>query len=317
MNRRNFLNSAGILTMAGLVNTNQLFAQSGLIDKVGLGLFSIPSMLDKNFKGAFEMLANIGFTEIEPFGPFPFSTEKARNSWEAITPNLGFKGSGYFGKQPAEFLSIVKANGMNIPALHTDFDTLQTKMGPLAEAANQLGAKYVVLPSIPPENRKNLDDYKRTAALFNKIGEEAKKYGIRYGYHNHGYGLQLSNGKMPLDIIFDETDASLVYFEMDLYWTMAGGANPNDLFKKHPGRYKMMHVKDMKEKKRFAGDGGDPSQWISMFPYMTSAGEGVFDLPTILKTAKQNGVDHFFVEQDRVENPAIALKKSFDYLKTL
>ncbi len=64
MNRRNFLNSAGILTMAGLVNTNQLFAQSGLIDKVGLGLFSIPSMLDKDFKGAFEMLANIGFMQM-------------------------------------------------------------------------------------------------------------------------------------------------------------------------------------------------------------------------------------------------------------
>lgn len=317
MDRRNFLNSAGILTIAGLVNTNQLFAQAGLIDKVGLGLFSIPNMLDKDLNGAFEMLSKIGFKEIEPFGPYPFSTEKARTSWEAITPNLGFKGSGYFGKQPAAFLATAKANGLSIPALHTDFETLATKMGPLAEAANQMGAKYVVLPSIPAEHRKNIDDYKRTAAIFNKIGAEAKKHGIRFGYHNHGYGLQVTNGKMPLDIIFDETDPLLVYFEMDLYWTMAGGANPVELFKKHPGRYKMMHVKDMKEQKRFAGDGGDPSQWIAMFPYMTSAGEGVFDLPTILKTAKQSGVDHFFVEQDRVENPAVALKKSFDYLKTL
>lgn len=317
MNRRKFLNTASIFTMAGLVNTNHLFAQSGLIDRVGLGLFSIPNMLDKDLNGAFEMLSKIGFKEIEPFGPYPFSTENAKNSWDAITPNLGFKGSGYFGKQPSAFLAAAKANGLSIPALHTDFETLSTKMGPLAEAANQLGAKYVVLPSIPAENRKNIDDYKRTAALFNKIGAEAKKYGIRYGYHNHGYGLQVTNGKTPLDIIFDETDPSLVYFEMDLYWTMAGGANPVELFKKHPGRYKMMHVKDMKEQKRFAGDGGDPGQWIAMFPYMTSAGDGVFDLPTILKTAKQNGVDHFFVEQDRVENPAVALKKSFDYLKTL
>ncbi len=317
MNRRNFLNSAGLLTMAGLVNTHPLFAQTGLIDKVGLGLFSIPNMLDKDMDGAFEMLSKIGFKEIEPFGPYPFSTEKASTSWAAITPNLGFKGSGYFGKNTSTFLSSAKANGLSIPALHTDFDTLSTQMGPLAEAANELGAKYVVLPSMPPDNRKNLDDYKHTAALFNQIGAEAKKYGIRYGYHNHGYGLQMSNGKMPLDIIFDETDPALVFFEMDIYWTMAGGANPIDLFKKHPGRYKMMHIKDMKEQKRFSGDGGDPSQWIPMFPYMTSAGDGVFDLPNILKTAKQNGVDHFFVEQDRVENPAIALKKSFDYLKTL
>lgn len=98
---------------------------------------------------------------------------------------------------------------------------------------------------------------------------------------------------------------------------MAGGVDPLQLFEKHKGRYKMVHAKDMKESKRFAGDGGDPSQWISLFPYMTSCGEGVFDLPKILSSAKQNGVDHFFVEQDMVQSPEIALKKSADYLKSL
>ena len=104
---------------------------------------------------------------------------------------------------------------------------------------------------------------------------------------------------------------------MDVYWTIAGGADPLQLFEKHKGRYKMIHVKDMKESKRFAGDGEDPSQWFSLFPYMTSCGEGVFDLPAILTSAKQYGVDHFFVEQDLVESPEIALRKSVDYLKTL
>ena len=144
-----------------------------------------------------------------------------------------------------------------------------------------------------------------------------KKEGIRFAYHNHGYGLNKVNGVMPLDIIFDQTDPNSVYFEMDIYWTMAGGADPVQLFEKHKGRYKMVHAKDMKESKRFAGDGGDPSQWISLFPYMTSCGEGVFDLPKILTAAKQNGVDHFFVEQDMVQSPEIALKKSADYLKSL
>lgn len=317
MNRRNFLNSAGVLTMAGLVNANQLFAQSGLIDQVGLGLFSIPSMLDKDFKGAIEMLAKMGYTEIETFGPYSFSTQQTIDNWNAVSTRLGFKGSGFFGKKPTEFLAVAKANGISIPAMHTDFDTLLTKMGPLAEAANQLGAKYVILPSIPDQNRKTLDDYKRTANLFNQIGTEAKQYGVKFAYHNHGYGLQMKDGKMPLDIIFNETDPNLVFFEMDLFWTIAGGANPIELFKKHPGRYKMMHVKDMKEQKRFAGDGNDASQWFALFPYMTSAGEGVFELSKILTTAKENGVRHFFVEQDMVASPEIALKKSIDYLKTL
>ena len=43
-----------------------------------------------------------------------------------------------------------------------------------------------------------------------------------------------------------------------------------------------MHVKDMKKKVHFSGDGGDSKQWIELFPYMTTAGNGVLDLKSIL-----------------------------------
>jgi sugar phosphate isomerase/epimerase len=78
-----------------------------------------------------------------------------------------------------------------------------------------------------------------------------------------------------------------------------------------------MHVKDMSKMMRFSGDGGNPSQWIELFPYMTTAGNGVLDLKKILTKAKESGVDHFIVEQDMVAEPEVALKKSIDYLKTL
>jgi sugar phosphate isomerase/epimerase len=317
MKRRQFLQSTALFSVASLVNANELFTKTSLINKVGLGLFSIPKMLENNFDGAFAMLAEMGYKEVECFGPYEFSTEKAKASWNAVTPRLGFKGSGFFNKTASEFFNATKSNGISIPSMHTDFDTLSNNMGPLAEAAHLIGAKYVVLPSIPDIERKNLDDYKRVAEKFNSIGAEAKKEGIRFAYHNHGYGLNKVNGVMPLDIIFDQTDPSLVYFEMDIYWTIAGGADPVELFKKHKDRYKMMHIKDMKEAKRFSGDGGDVSQRISLYPYITSCGEGVLDLPKILTAAKQNGVEHFFVEQDMVQTPEIALKKSIDYLKSL
>ena len=317
MKRRQFLQSTALFSVASLVNANGLFTKTPLIDKVGLGLFSVPKLLENDFEAAFTLLAKMGYEEVECFGPYEFSTDKAKASWNAVTPQLGFKGSGFFNKSANDFLKAAKSNGITIPSMHTDLDTLLTNMGPLAETANLIGAKYVVLPSIPYEERKTLDDYKKVADKFNIIGDAAKKEGIRFAYHNHGYGLNKVNGVMPLDIIFDQTDPNLVYFEMDIYWTMAGGADPVQLFEKHKGRYKMVHAKDMKESKRFAGDGGDPSQWISLFPYMTSCGEGVFDLPKILTAAKQNGVDHFFVEQDMVQSPEIALKKSADYLKSL
>ena len=201
MRRRQFLKNSSLLAATGLVSTQSLFAQNGLIDKVGLGLFSIPKILDTNMTAAIELMASLGYQEFETFGPYSFSAEKAKASWAKVTPQLGFSGSGFFGKSTTEFKKIIKANGISVPSMHTDLETLSTKMGALAEAANELGAKYVVLPAIPEEERKSLDDYKRLAALFNKIGAEAKKYGIRYAYHNHGYGLKKVNGRMPLDII--------------------------------------------------------------------------------------------------------------------
>ena len=78
-----------------------------------------------------------------------------------------------------------------------------------------------------------------------------------------------------------------------------------------------MHVKDGSKQVRYSGDGNDPSQWFELFPFMTSAGSGVFDLKNILPAAKASGVKHFFVEQDLVKEPEKALKASFDYLKSL
>lgn len=317
MKRRQFIQSTALFSVASLVNANTIFSKTPLIDKLGLGLFSIPKLLENDFEAAFALLSKMGYKEVECFGPYEFSTEKAKASWSAVTPRLGFKGSGFFNKSASEFLNTAKANGITIPAMHTDFDTLQKNMGKLAETANLIGSKYVVLPSIPGDERITLDDYKKVADKFNTIGEAAKKEGICFAYHNHGYGLNQTNGSMPLDIIFNETDPNLVFFEMDIYWTIAGGADPIELFKKHKGRYKMIHAKDMSQSMRFEGDGGDSTQWIKLFPYMTSCGEGVFDLPGIIATAKENGVDHFFVEQDLVQSPEIALKKSADYLKSL
>lgn len=316
MKRRTFLQHSGVLSLASIA-PGSVFSANGLIGKVGLGLFSIPKMLDANVDTAFGMLHQMGYREVELYGPYEFSTAKAKQSWAAVTPQLGFKGSGFYGKTAGEMVKLAKKHGLSIPSMHTDLDTLMNNISPLLDAANEVGASYVVLPAIPDEYRKTEEDYKRIADIFNKIGADASKQNVRFAYHNHGYGLQVKDGRMPLDVILDNTDPQLVYFEMDLYWTIAGGADPLQLFSKHKGRYKMVHVKDMKEKKRFEGDGGDATQWIKLFPYMTSAGSGVFDLPKILTSAKANGVEHFFVEQDMVADPEVSLKKSIDYLKTL
>lgn len=316
INRRTFLQTTA-LSAAGALLAKPVLAQGKLTNKVAIQLFSVPKLLDADFAGTIKMLAQIGFKQVEMYGPYTFSTQAAQDRWAKVTPSLGFKGSGFFGHTATEVKTILSDNGMTAPSLHTDLDTLKNGMGKLAEAAHTLNSTYVVLPAIPEEVRKTLDDYKKIAGDFNHIGENAKKEGIRFAYHNHGYGLSPMEGQIPLQVILKGTDKGLVFFEMDLYWTTAGGANPVTLFKENPGRYRMVHIKDMMKKVHFSGDGGDSKQWIELFPYMTSAGSGVLDLKTILSTGKKYGLEYFIVEQDMVANPEVALKKSYDYVAGL
>jgi sugar phosphate isomerase/epimerase len=97
---------------------------------------------------------------------------------------------------------------------------------------------------------------------------------------------------------------------------VAGGADPVDYLSRYKGRYRMVHLKDMKTIHKFAGDGGTPDQWISMFQYLTYLGDGAIDVKHILSAAEQSGVEHFFVEQDKTPNPEVSLKASADYLKS-
>jgi sugar phosphate isomerase/epimerase len=314
-NRRKFIKQAAALASLGIMSCQEVTAKFGKIDKIGIQLFSLPKLLDKDFNAAIKLLAQMGYKEVELFGPFPFSNPTAQERWNKITPSLGFSGSGYFGKTINEVKAILSDNGISSPSAHTDLDTLVNNMDKLGEAAQVLGHKYVVLPSIPDEKRQTLDDYKRMAETFNKIGENAKKVGLKFGYHNHGYGLKSMDGQIPLQLILDQTDPNLVFLEMDIYWTAAGGANPIDYLKKYPNRYHLLHLKDMKEKKTFSGDGSNAAQWIELFPYMTTAGDGVLNVKGIVEKAHSLGIKHYLVEQDMVADPEIALKRSIDYLK--
>jgi sugar phosphate isomerase/epimerase len=287
------------------------------MQNIGIQLFSLPFLLDKDFRTGIELLSELGYKELEFYGPYPFSDQVAIDNWEAVTPALGFSGSGFFGQTAKEVKSILGEYEMAAPATHVDLATLQNKMGELGEAADLIGFEYAGIAMIPEHLRENLDDYKRMAELFNHIGEDAKRNGLKFSYHNHGYGLKEMDGQIPLNLLLQETDPDLVHFEMDIFWTTAGGANPIDYLQHFKNRYHLMHVKDMREHHTFSGDGGNADQWMELYPHMTTAGDGVLDIAEIVNIAKANGVKHFFVEQDMVSEPEIALKKSFDYLAHL
>ncbi|MCC7053273.1 MAG: sugar phosphate isomerase/epimerase [Gemmatimonadaceae bacterium] len=319
MDRRQFMLTSAAAAAAGSLSRldGHLVPAPTRLRNVGLGLFSVPKMLEADFRGTIAMLAGMGYREVELFGPYAFSEQAAIDAWAKIIPQVGFAGSGFFGMTGRQVRAILDEHHMKAPSAHTDWFTLQRGMGRLAEAAHDVGYEYVVLPSIPDELRQDLDAYRRMADAMNAVGAEAKRNGLKFAYHNHGYGLTPMDGQVPLQLLLERTDPSLVYLEMDVYWTAAGGADPVELLRAHPGRYTMLHLKDMKERKRFRGNGGNSGEWVELFPYMTTAGDGVLDLRSIVAQARRSGVAHYFVEQDVVANPDVALKRSYDFIAGL
>lgn len=317
-NRRQFIKKSALIAGASVAALSPLaaFHFGRRIDSVGLQLWSVAKYLQQDFAGILKLISQTGYKEVELYGPYPFSSEKDMASWNAITPMLGFSQSGYFGRTAKAFKQVLDDHGLRCPAMHVGLDTLRNKMSEMAEAAHTLGQNYAGLAAIPDNERKTLDDYKRMADDFNKIGESAKANGIRFYYHNHGYGLSPVDGKIPFDLLLEHTDPSLVFLEMDVYWTVAGGADPVKLLDAHAGRYKLMHVKDMKKNMRFSGDGGNPQQWMELFPNITDAGTGVLDLTTIIAHAKKTGLEHFIVENDVVTDPEKSLEVAYKFVST-
>ena len=300
--------------VAGAAPNASSAGASDKLERLGVGLFTLPKSLERDFDGTLAMLAGLGYKEVELFGPYPFSVQAAQDGWRQASTTLGFSGSGFFGRTARQVRESLDRSGLTSPSMHVDFDTLRDRLDAIGEAAHEIGWRYAGIASIPEERRRTLDDYRRMADDLNAIGARAKPMGFKVLYHNHGYGLTPMNGEIPTRVLFDRLDPSVVALEMDIYWTVAGGADPVALLDAYPRLYRLMHVKDMSKQVRFTR-GGDMQDVMSLFPFMTTAGSGVLDLRRILGHAKRNGVEHFYVEQDLAADPPAQLGASYRYLR--
>ena len=105
------------------------------------------------------------------------------------------------------------------------------------------------------------------------------------GYHNHNFEFEETDGRIPYDILLNETEADLVDMELDLYWIRNAGVDPVPYFENHPGRFSMLHVKDMDE-----------------FGRMAEVGRGEINFAEIFSHADTAGFKHFFIEHDQPGN---------------
>jgi sugar phosphate isomerase/epimerase len=154
------------------------------------------------------------------------------------------------------------------------------------------------------------DIWKRTAALLNEKAAALQPHGISLGYHNHNVEFLKIGKTNGWDILAQETDKKLVSFEVDIGWLGAAGIDPIAFLKRHSGRCRQLHVKDIKATTK-------PNFALSMDP--TEVGSGRLDWARILPAAHKAGVRNFYVEQEAPFAMARmdAVAKSYAYLATL
>src|SRR6476646_2756117 len=154
----------------------------------------------------------------------------------------------------------------------------------LADEAAEGGISYLVCASIPVST---LDEIKTAAEVFSKAGEACKKNGLQFAYHNHTTEFDEVEGHRPFDYILSNTDKDLVKMELDLAWATKANQDPIALFKQHPGRFPLWHVKDLDKVNK------NPAE----------VGTGIVDFKRIFADAKESGMKYFFVEQDGAPQP--------------
>ncbi|WP_290536132.1 sugar phosphate isomerase/epimerase [Alistipes sp.] len=163
----------------------------------------------------------------------------------------------FYGKTPEAFKADVEAAGMEVLSSHTtrnlseeelasgDFSQAMKWWDECIAAHKAAGMKYLVTPSMPM--LKTLGELQRYCDYFNEIGKRCRENGILYGYHNHAFEFQKIEDRVMLEYMIEHTDPANVFFQMDVYWTVIGKASPVDLFHKYPGRFRMLHIKDLRE----------------------------------------------------------------------
>jgi sugar phosphate isomerase/epimerase len=275
--RRTFLQTGAAALAAGWLPRWKLGTMtSATLDTIGVQLYTVRAEMERDLEGTLARVAEIGFREVEF--------------------------AGYFGRSPEQIRSILDRVGLSAPSGHMGYEQLGAGWSKVLDTAQAIGHKYAVIAWTPEEERRTLDDWKRIADKFNHAGEQTRRAGLTFAYHNHNFEFVPIDGKLPYDLLVERTDPATVKLEMDLYRITLAGGDPFAYFTRFPGRFPMVHVKDWKR---------------NATPPMVDVGAGDIDFRRIFREREKAGIKHYFVEHDEPASPFDSISASYRYLKRL
>jgi sugar phosphate isomerase/epimerase len=274
MNRRNFILTAAALAAGCSRDTGVAGSGTAASAPLGLQLYTVRDLMAEDMEATLELVAGIGYREVEF--------------------------AGYFDTRPEEVRRHLGGVGLKAPAAHIGYGDFAADVNRVIDHAAGVGHEYVVVPSIPDDERATLDDYRRHADNFNRWSEACRSADLKFGYHNHEFEFGEIGGRIPYDVLLSGTDPDRVKIELDLAWARRGSADVLAYFDAWPGRFPLCHIKDLDAN----GDEAD-------------IGEGDVAFETIFAQAEQAGLKHGFVERDHPADARVSIERNFAAIQPL
>ena len=250
---------------------------------IGLQLYSLRGLFAKDVPGTLAKVHGYGIQDVEL----------------ASTYNLA----------PEKFREMLKANGLNPISGHFPFDRLRDDVEGVAKDAKTLGLTYVGCAWAPHEGDFDEKECRETIRVFNKAGETLAKHGLKFFYHAHGYEFQPHGDGTLFDLLMKETNPQFVHLQMDVLWMIFPGQDPVKLLAKYPGRWELMHLKDLKK-----GVQTGPLTGKTDVNNDVTLGTGQMNWPAILSAAKKAGIKYYFIE-DESDRAAEQIPQTLKFLE--
>jgi len=281
LNRRKFIRNSSVAIAGSILLPNSIFAHKKMTNTIlGLQLYTVRDDMKKDPLGTLKQLSAMGYKNVE---------------------HANYVDRKFYGYSATDFKKILSDLGLKMPSGHTvmagsDWDEskkdFSDKWKQTVEDAATVGEMYVISPWLDESLRQNYDGLVKFLEVFNNCGELCKKSGLTFGYHNHDFEFKYSlNGKKIYDIILEKTDPTLVLQQIDIGNMYGAGGRALEILKKHPGRFKSMHVKD-EIKSTDKGEMNDNYE-------STVLGKGILPVKEIVDLFREKGgTTEFIIEQE-------------------
>jgi sugar phosphate isomerase/epimerase len=206
--------------------------------------------------------------------------------------------AGTYNLKPEQLTKLLADRGIKAVSGHFPYKRFKEDPESVAAEAKALGLEFAGCAWA--DHKAPLDERqtREIAAVFNRAGAVLAKHGLKFFYHNHGFEFHKFGDETLMDLLMRETDPKLVSFQMDVLWTVFPGQDPAKLLAKYPGRWSLMHLKDLKKGVATGSLAGKTDVTNDVV-----LGTGQMKWTEILPAARKAGVKYYFIEDESPTAP--------------